>query len=295
MGARTGARSFSTGLRRTKREIWVDGERIADVTSHPKLRGGAESLAAMFDRQHDYAAECLFTAPRQRRADQRQPHDPALPGRPAAAARRPGAPVGGLHGHHGPHARLHEHEVRGLRLGAARVGRRRRPQRTRRTQHRRLPAHIWPTAICRSPTRSSSPPSTSGPTAGSSATRSTSARSARRPRASSCAAARVLATLAPFADEQAVYPGQPIPAGATEAYALAFAIPLDTPGLEVPVPRFRVGARRRSVRQAAVVAIRRAGRLLHLRRRRGAVGPHVHRRRRRDLQLDARRPATPSA
>src|SRR4029450_12959295 len=43
--------------------------------------------------------------------------------------------------------------------------------------------------------------------------------------------ARVLATLAPFADEQAVYPGQPIPADATQ-YAVAFAIPIDTPGLK---------------------------------------------------------------
>jgi len=41
---------------------------------------------------------------------------------------------------------------------------------------------------------------------------------------------RILATLAPFADEIAVYPGLPIPAEAS-AYALAFAIPVDTPGL----------------------------------------------------------------
>src|SRR6188472_3925882 len=59
MGARTGAQ-FLEGLRRTRREIWVDGERIADVTAHPRLRGGAESLAAMFDRQHEFAGECLF-------------------------------------------------------------------------------------------------------------------------------------------------------------------------------------------------------------------------------------------
>src|SRR3954469_23159508 len=62
MGARTGSQ-FLEGLRRTKREIWVDGERIDDVTAHPKLRGGAESLAAIFDRQHAYAADCLFTHP----------------------------------------------------------------------------------------------------------------------------------------------------------------------------------------------------------------------------------------
>src|SRR3954447_22153799 len=62
MGARTGAQ-FLEGLRKTKREIWVDGEQIEDVTAHPKLRGGAESLAAIFDRQHSYAEECLFTDP----------------------------------------------------------------------------------------------------------------------------------------------------------------------------------------------------------------------------------------
>jgi len=42
--------------------------------------------------------------------------------------------------------------------------------------------------------------------------------------------ARILATLAPFADEIAVYPAHPLPPGA-EAYALAFSIPVDTPGL----------------------------------------------------------------
>src|SRR5215831_13276384 len=62
MGARTGSQ-FLDGLRKTKREIWVDGERIEDVTRHPKLRGGAESLAALFDRQHAYPADCLFTHP----------------------------------------------------------------------------------------------------------------------------------------------------------------------------------------------------------------------------------------
>ena len=65
-------------------------------------------------------------------------------------------------------------------------------------------------------------------------------------------------------------------------------------GPEVPVPRFGRGAGRRSVRQAAVVALRRAGCLLHLRRRAGAVGPRVHRRRRRRSTTRCARPATPS-
>jgi aromatic ring hydroxylase len=43
--------------------------------------------------------------------------------------------------------------------------------------------------------------------------------------------ARVLATLAPFADEIAVYPGQPLPEGA-DAYGLAFCVPMAAPGLK---------------------------------------------------------------
>jgi len=43
--------------------------------------------------------------------------------------------------------------------------------------------------------------------------------------------ARILATLAPFADEIAVYPALPIPDGA-EDYALAFSVPVDIPGLK---------------------------------------------------------------
>ena len=43
--------------------------------------------------------------------------------------------------------------------------------------------------------------------------------------------ARILATLAPFADEIAVYPGHPLPPGAPDTYALSFSIPVSTPGL----------------------------------------------------------------
>ena len=86
---------------------------------------------------------------------------------------------------------------------------------------------------------------------------------------------------------EAVYPGQPIPAE-RQGLRRGLRHPARHAGPQVPVPRFGGGAGRRSVRQAAVVALRRAGRVLHLRRRAGAVGPRVHRRRRRDLQLDAR-------
>ena len=53
----------------------------------------------------------------------------------------------------------------------------------------------------------------------------------------------------------------------------------------LPVPRQRVHAGCRPLRPPAVLPLRRAGRLRHLRRRRGAARPGVHRRRPRRLQL----------
>ena len=44
--------------------------------------------------------------------------------------------------------------------------------------------------------------------------------------------ARMLATLAPYADEISIYPGSPLRQEDT-AYALCFAIPMNTPGLKV--------------------------------------------------------------
>ncbi|MEZ5233557.1 MAG: 4-hydroxyphenylacetate 3-hydroxylase N-terminal domain-containing protein [Acidimicrobiales bacterium] len=43
--------------------------------------------------------------------------------------------------------------------------------------------------------------------------------------------ARLLATLAPFADEQTVYPGHPLPPGAPTSYAVSFTVRMDAPGL----------------------------------------------------------------
>ena len=50
MPARTGEQ-FLKGLRKP-RAVWVDGERVSDVVSHPKLCGAAHALAEIFDLQH---------------------------------------------------------------------------------------------------------------------------------------------------------------------------------------------------------------------------------------------------
>ncbi len=50
MALRTG-KQFLEGLR-DDREVWLGGERVADVTAHPGLCRGAETLAALMDRNH---------------------------------------------------------------------------------------------------------------------------------------------------------------------------------------------------------------------------------------------------
>lgn len=45
--------------------------------------------------------------------------------------------------------------------------------------------------------------------------------------------ARVLATKAPFADEIFIYPAHPLPPDTPEEYAIAFSIPIATPGIQV--------------------------------------------------------------
>jgi 4-hydroxyphenylacetate 3-monooxygenase len=54
MGARTGA-EYLSGLKATRREVWIGGERVEDVAEHPAFRNGARSLARLYDMQHDPA------------------------------------------------------------------------------------------------------------------------------------------------------------------------------------------------------------------------------------------------
>ena len=54
MPARTG-KEYIAGLRHEPREVWIDGERVEDVTTHAALKRGAESIAALYDMQHEPA------------------------------------------------------------------------------------------------------------------------------------------------------------------------------------------------------------------------------------------------
>ena len=54
MPARTGA-AYIAGLRDRAAEVYIDGERVKDVTTHPALQNGVRTLARLYDLQDDPA------------------------------------------------------------------------------------------------------------------------------------------------------------------------------------------------------------------------------------------------
>src|SRR6516165_6197633 len=64
MPARTGE-AYIKGLKEHPREVWIDGERVEDVTTHPALRNGVRSVAVLYDMQYDpeLQEEMTYTSP----------------------------------------------------------------------------------------------------------------------------------------------------------------------------------------------------------------------------------------
>ncbi len=62
MAARTG-QDYLSGLKATNREIWLGGERIESVSEHPMLKAGAEAIASYYDLQHRHPDVLLFPDP----------------------------------------------------------------------------------------------------------------------------------------------------------------------------------------------------------------------------------------
>src|SRR5215510_11510367 len=228
MGARTGEQ-FLNGLRKTSRTVWVGGERIDDVTSHPALAQAAHTLAGVVDRQHRYADECLVPDPETGEPINvghmlpRSVDD--LKRRNRGLARIAEATVG-LMGRTPDYMNvkfasfasrwrdwLGEHDKNAE--GAQNLVRFQ--QRIRREDVSLTHTIIHPTIDKSTDAQivgNRVPVHKVGETSQGIVVRG----------------ARILATLAPFADEIAVYPAHPLPAGA-DAYALAFSIPVETPGL----------------------------------------------------------------
>jgi hypothetical protein len=59
---RTGAQ-YREGLR-DGREVWIDGERVKDIASHPATKPIVDIRSRMYDMQHEAAYKCTSGAPR---------------------------------------------------------------------------------------------------------------------------------------------------------------------------------------------------------------------------------------
>jgi 4-hydroxyphenylacetate 3-monooxygenase len=64
MPARTGE-EYIAGLRERAAEVYIHGEQVKDVTTHPALRNGVRTLATLYDLQHDPALceEMTYVSP----------------------------------------------------------------------------------------------------------------------------------------------------------------------------------------------------------------------------------------
>ena len=62
MPARTGA-EYVAGLRERAADVYISGEKVADVTRHPAFAGGLQTVAGLLDMQHDPALRDEMTYP----------------------------------------------------------------------------------------------------------------------------------------------------------------------------------------------------------------------------------------
>jgi anthranilate 3-monooxygenase (FAD)/4-hydroxyphenylacetate 3-monooxygenase len=54
MGIRSGAQ-YVEGLRKRPRNVWLDGERIGDISTHPAFSSAIAAIASLYDLQHEAA------------------------------------------------------------------------------------------------------------------------------------------------------------------------------------------------------------------------------------------------
>ena len=62
MPARTGA-EYVAGLRERAADVYISGEKVADVTRHPAFAGGLQTVAGLLDMQHDPGLRDEMTYP----------------------------------------------------------------------------------------------------------------------------------------------------------------------------------------------------------------------------------------
>jgi aromatic ring hydroxylase len=225
MAARTGEQ-FLKGLA-DGREVWVGNERVSDVTDHPALAGAARGLAGAFDLQHEFADDCLMPDPETGEpinVSHMIPRSKADLAKRHKGLQRYAEYTVGVMGrtpdymnvtYAGFAGRADEWGANGNEEGAENLVN---YQKFLRRNDISLTHTIVQPTIDKAEGDAPKPGNTVslhkvGETEHGIIVRG----------------ARILATLAPFADELAVYPGAPLLPG-TDDYALAFCIPMNTPG-----------------------------------------------------------------
>jgi len=226
--ARTGE-DYLKGLKATSREIWLGGERVDDVTEHPSLAAGAHAVAADYDLPHRLPDELLVPDPETSEpinVSHMQPRSVAdLQRRHAGLVRIAELSMGFMgrtpdymnvtfagfaddeirwSGPEGRNAEGHQNLVAFQK-------------RLRRDDLALTHTIIHPTVDR----------TKDGVFEGNPVPLHKVSETADTIVVRGC---RLLATLAPYADEQTVYPSTPLPADAQD-YALAFTVAMDTPGL----------------------------------------------------------------
>jgi 4-hydroxyphenylacetate 3-monooxygenase len=227
MSARTGAQ-FLRGLN-DDRSIWVGGEKVSDIAGHPAFCGAAQALGEVFDLQHREADVCLMPDPEtgepinishiipRSREDLVKRHNclerisefsVGLMGRTPDYMNVTFAGFAG---------RDDEWAVNGNDEGAANLVK---YQKYLARNDISLTHTIIHTTVDKA--KGDTP-------AGLDDVQLHKVEDTKN--GIIVSGSRILATLAPFADEIAVYPGAPMP-DASDAHALSFCIPMDTPGLK---------------------------------------------------------------
>jgi 4-hydroxyphenylacetate 3-monooxygenase oxygenase component len=227
MGARTG-QQFLRGLR-DRRELWVGGDKVASMVDHPALSGAAQALAEVYDLQHQAADLCLMPDPETGEAinvSHMIPHNAADLQQRHRGLERIAEYSVGLMGRTpdymnvtfaGFAGRCDEWAINGNEEGAHNLVRYQKKLRredlslTHTIVHSTVNMAKGKYPVGFDPVQLHKVEKTSNGIV--------------------VRGSRVLATLAPFADELAVYPGAPMPDAAPE-HALSFCIPMDSPGLK---------------------------------------------------------------
>lgn len=228
IAARTGA-EFLAGLAADgDREIWIGGEKVANPMDHEFLRPGAEAIARVYDAQHEHAEVCLAPNPDDGRLVNRThliPRSREDLERRRASMEVIASATGGMMGRVPDYLNVTFACFAGAADVWARRGNERGAENIVNYQKLMRDLDLSTTHAIMNPAVDRTKPEAEqlGGEVSLHKVGETSEGIVVR-------GARMLATLAPFADEISVYPGSDLRPG-DEAYALAFALPMSTPGL----------------------------------------------------------------